>query len=274
MVFTLQPSPEYWGIEKMLEAGKIYDSGAIGFFKDQVTMASLKKVMNGFKTGAAGAAGFVFIRENVRSPDCQKWVAQFKEVLRTTEEFGFFEMDKDNCGDPTDLVRAYGMCVPEDKYNRCFKYAKKHHLSGIDAVLALSLPKFIFIFIKEMLLAGKTLNTKHVRMVIDVPYKGVDAGNVDRIVQGLVGRCCGYNKNKGVEAYVEWVNNNVAPSKSATHAIVKGGKIVAKGSAYIKRVSIGVVAVSTEELADEEEEYEEDDEEYEEEEYEEEEEEN
>jgi hypothetical protein len=261
MVFTLQPSPAYWGIQKMLGAGKIYDSDVIGFFKNQVTMASLKNVMNAF----TGAPGFVFIRENVHSKDCKKWVAQFKEVLQTTDEFGFFEMDKDNCGDPTDLVRAYGRCAPEDTYNRCLTYAKRRDLSGIDTVLGISPPKFIFIFIKEMLLAGKTLNTKHVRMVIDVPYKGVDSGNVDRIVQGLVGRCCGYKKNedvvivtnkKRVEAYVKWVNDNVAPSKPATHAIVKNRKIVAKDSAYIKRVSVGV------ELADEEEQKDDEEEEY------------
>jgi hypothetical protein len=224
-------------------------------------MEALKKTMGGFPTGVTG---FVIIRENTKSSDCKKWVAQFKEVLQTTEEFYFFEMDMENCADPTDLVRAYGKCVPVDKYNKSLTYAKKHDLSGIDAVLAVSPPKFIFIFVKEMLLAGKTLNTKHVRMVIDVPYKAADSGNVDRIVQGLVGRCCGYNKIKGVvivtnkkrvKAYIEWVNNDVAPSKPATHAIVKKGNIVAKGSAYIKRVSVGV-AVSTE--ADKEEEEEDD----------------
>ena len=263
-VFTLLPSPEYWGIQKMLEKGKILDSDKTVFFKNQVTMESLKKVMNGF---TPGATGFVFIRENVKSPDCREWVANFKEVLKTTDEFGFFEMDGNNCVDPIDLMRAYGKCVSQDKYEKCLVYAKKHYLSGIDAVLALSPPKFIFIFVKEMLLAGKTLNTKHVKMVIDVPYKGVNSGNVDRIVQGLVGRCCGYNKNKDVvivtnkkrvEDYINWVNNDITPSgKPATHAIVKEDKIVAKGSAYMKPVSVGVVAVKKEDEDD----YDEDDDE-------------
>jgi hypothetical protein len=222
--------------------------------------------MSGF---TPGVTGFVFIRENVKSPDCREWVAKFKEVLKTMNEFGFFEMDADNCVDPMDLVRAYGKCVSKDKYEKCIVYAKKRCLSGIDAVLALSPPKFIFIFVKEMLLAGKTLNTKHVKMVIDVPYKGVNSGNVDRIVQGLVGRCCGYNKNKDVvivtnkkrvEDYIKWVNNDIAPSgKPATHAIVKEDKIVAKGSAYMKPVpeSVGVVAVKKEDEDD----YDEDDDE-------------
>lgn len=160
--------------------------------------------------------------------------------------------DFGNCPD-VDVVRAFGGCVRKDVYDRCRINAKNKQpdpLKGIDAVLDLEPPKFIFIFIKEMLLAGKTLNTEHVIMVIDCPYANNYTSNVDRVVQGLVGRCCGYKKNENVivvsdihrvESYLNWVLNDVVPSKPARHTKRDtDGHLVAVASAYMSPIDVDI----------------------------------
>lgn len=227
----------------MLDTNKIFDNNTIPFFANDVTDTSLNQIMNEF---GDGTTGFIIVRENIHSTKCKRWIKSFKAVLDNTEQYSYFNMNTDCVKEPEDIVRAYAKCVPANVFNKCRVNASKkkpEKLYGIDAVLDLAPPKFIFIFIKELLLAGKTLNTTHVRMVVDVPYADARSGHVDRIVQGLVGRCCGYNKNRNViivtnkvrvEAYNNWIINGTSPANPATHAKVKGGKLIADNSAFIK----------------------------------------
>jgi hypothetical protein len=245
MVVDLLPGPAYWGVEKMLAAGKIFDNTTIPFFKENVTAESLSKTMDHY---CNGATGFVIIRENVRGKNFPEWMRTFKAVLDDAKDkYGYFELNEKACPEPTDVVRAYGSTVTKEAFDRCRVNANRRRLQGIDAVLGLSPPKTIFIFIKDMLLAGKTLNTAHVLMVIDFPFESSRSGNVDRTVQGLTGRCCGYGKNKNVviitnkrrvQSYVDWVKGGVAPAMPATHARVQdGAELVAVRSAYVKPLS-------------------------------------
>lgn len=240
-VVHLLPGPAYWGIERMLTAGKIHDNN-LAFFAEEATVASVRAYMRDF---CGEPPGFVIFRENVHSKRCTAWMLTFKAVLDSMKDvYGYFDLNEETSQSPTDVVRAYGNAVTKEAYDRCRVYGKKKRLGGIDSVLALPPPKTIFIFIKEMLLAGKTLNTTHVRMVIDYPYGDDNAGNVDRIVQGLAGRCCGYGKNQDVvvitnkgrmQAYVDWAKHGVAPALPATHARVQdGAELIAVKSAYVK----------------------------------------
>jgi hypothetical protein len=113
---------------------------------------------------------------------------------------------------------------------KCLATASKRKppARGIDAVLCYSPDRFVFIFVKEMLLAGKTLDTSFVRMVVDIPYQNPNVGKVDRLVQGLVGRCCGVGKEANIvfivsdmariSAYRDWIDGKEAPVKASVRA--------------------------------------------------------
>ncbi len=68
-------------------------------------------------------------------------------------------------------------------------------------------------------------------MVVDIPYQNKNAGKVDRLVQGFVGRCCGYNKANNnvyivsnfdrIKAYADWIDGVEAPELPSCRS---GGK--------------------------------------------------
>jgi hypothetical protein len=70
---------------------------------------------------------------------------------------------------------------------------------GINDLLQNRPNKITLIFLKGLLRAGKRVDTRHIIMVHDTADS-----NVDTTVQSLLGRCCGYGKNKDIEIYCDF----------------------------------------------------------------------
>lgn len=85
-------------------------------------------------------------------------------------------------------------------------------------------------------------------MVVDIPYQSATAGKVDRLLQGLVGRCCGYHKAKNdvyivsnfarIKAYADWIDGVEVPDQPSFRSYRKADNVKAlvakKSSAYVK----------------------------------------
>jgi hypothetical protein len=104
------------------------------------------------------------------------------------------------------------------------QYSKSRMLDnmGINDLLARIPTKTTLIFLKGLLRAGKRVDTNHVVMIHDTAES-----KVDTTAQSLLGRCCGYNKNKNIdiycdkesaEKYKKWVDSgydlSLVPDKS------------------------------------------------------------
>eukprot|EP00949_MAST-11_sp_MAST-11-sp1_P004818 g4818.t1 len=93
-----------------------------------------------------------------------------------------------------DMIRSFGR-----KGFRVLEYDsanEKKEKVNLDKLLLAAPKKDTVIFIKNYLKTGKQLNTTHVGVVMDMPLQSKGPRNVDTVVQGLVGRCCGYNKKE------------------------------------------------------------------------------
>jgi len=72
---------------------------------------------------------------------------------------------------------------------------------GINDILSEIPNKKTLIFLKGLLRAGKRVNTQNVIMVHDT-----SVSNVDTTVQSLLGRCCGYGKNRDIDIYCDKIS--------------------------------------------------------------------
>jgi hypothetical protein len=262
----LTPGPSYYGVTQMIQKNRIIDYRNKKLtFLSATTPATIGQEMEKFltllsqKTGKD--KGFVFIRENIKSKESKTWVANFKSYLDNLPKganglakFTYFNLNQDSVsrhskGAIDGVMQAYSGRVSVQVWKTCMARARARipKALGIDAVLTTCPDRIVFIFVKEMLLAGKTLDTPFVRMVMDIPFKNLSVGKVDRSVQGLVGRCCGYGKDAHqvcivshlarVKAYMDWVNGGNAPeqpSYRSGRASKDGKKTEAKvSSAYV-----------------------------------------
>lgn len=111
---------------------------------------------------------------------------------------------------------------------------------GINEILHQYPSMKTIIFLKGLLRAGKRVDTNNVIMVHDTSIS-----NVDTTVQSLLGRCCGYGKNKNIdiycdrvsaEKYKKWVENefklDFVPDKSKN--VLKRGK----SNFHLKKIEI------------------------------------
>lgn len=113
------------------------------------------------------------------------------------------------------------------KYDQ-WERSNKLNNQGINDILSKMPNKKTIVFLKGLLRAGKRVDTKNVVMVHDTLKS-----NTDTTVQSLLGRCCGYGKNKNIEIYCDklsaemfkdWVESNFSLDKIPTKAKnVKGG---------------------------------------------------
>ena len=100
-------------------------------------------------------------------------VIEHKESTNIFEEFMGIEGF-------TDADRIKYSSLSEVALGKILKFAPPHD-------------KLVFIVVKAYLRVGQVLDTTHVRMVIDAPSDS--SSYTDTVVQGLVGRCCGYDKH-------------------------------------------------------------------------------
>jgi hypothetical protein len=263
-VFTLQPAPSYYGIHKMIEKNRIYDSRSLKLFNLQTEAeigVELEALLNSL-LARYDKPGFIIIRENIRSKASRIWVALLKKFLDNLPKdeklglakYGYFDLNQETATigkkDIDCIVEEYSKCVPPLLLKRCLLTASKRKppARGIDAVLCYPPDHFVFVFVKEMLLAGKTLDTSFVRMVVDIPYQNPNVGKVDRLLQGLVGRCCGVGKEENIVfivsdmarilAYRDWLDGKEAPVQASVRA-TRSSKtpektVTSKRSAYVK----------------------------------------
>ena len=80
----------------------------------------------------------------------------------------------------------------------CYDSDKINKNKTIDGLLEEIPKKKTIIFLKGKLRAGKRINTQNIIMIHDTAES-----KTDTTVQSLLGRCCGYNKNKDVEIYCD-----------------------------------------------------------------------
>lgn len=251
-VETLVPDASYFGVKQMIAKNRIINNRDLPIFKC-TTVQSIGKELEGLLYHMKDKTGFIFIRENVKSPPSRQWVAMLKTYLNSLPvnpidnlaKYTYFNFDGTTVGRNLksgvldSVLREYKKCVPLLLWKKCCARAnnRKPSAVGIDAMLCYPPDRYVFIFVQEMLLAGdkifnclyeffyillgKTLDTAFVRMVVDIPYQNANAGKVDRLVQGFVGRCCGYNKADNnvyivsnfdrIKAYADWIDGTEAP---------------------------------------------------------------
>lgn len=243
----------YYGLADMLATDKIINSADEAFFDmDRVlklTQAEFFDEMELFLTHYELEKGFVFLRANGSKADHVKWCTMLQDCIGDTDNRAWFEWNMETSQDHTDVLDAYAQSLPDEHYEsafgECKRHAGIHDLKGIDAVVATNPGIPVFVFIKGFLKAGKTIDTTNVCSVIDLP---TDSNEVASLVQGLVGRCCGYRKNKNllvftseqcVRSYVEWVTGVLPESrvKATKHATIDTDGVVhtLSRSAYYRK---------------------------------------
>lgn len=105
-----------------------------------------------------------------------------------------------------------------------YRYGKRMILdnTGINEIIDQFPVKKTIIFLRGLLRAGQRIKTKNIIMIHDT-----SESKVDTTVQSLLGRCCGYNKNKDIliycdeisaKKYMDWVvsgyDMKLIPNKS------------------------------------------------------------
>ena len=173
-VVILQTSPFYYGIRNMFALGKIQQA-----FNLKTESRQLKKYIQDSYTGKDG---YILIRsgENAAKQNLQK-------ILKRLPKINFVDFDSKKTG--------YSSYKGTYDINEGFLNIKP---KGIQVI-----------FLNGMIRAGKRINTDYVLMVHDT----ATTKNVDTVVQSLLGRCCGYNKNKQIDIFV----NKKAAEKYAKH---------------------------------------------------------
>jgi len=83
------------------------------------------------------------------------------------------------------------------KYDQ-WERANKLNNQGINDILTKKPVQNTIVFLKGLLRAGKRVDTRNVVMVHDTLKS-----NTDTTVQSLLGRCCGYGKNKDIDIYCD-----------------------------------------------------------------------
>lgn len=100
------------------------------------------------------------------------------------------------------IINRIGERVVND-FNKPIDY-DRHNKSrildnmGINDILLQKPNKKTIIFLKGLLRAGQRVETENIIMTHDTAES-----NVDTTVQSLLGRCCGYNKNKNIKIYCD-----------------------------------------------------------------------
>ena len=230
----------------MLENENIINHSDVEFLTTtsrDLTLELLKNFLSDYDI----TSGFVFIRENNKSKTSKAWCDKLKELIENddTKTVTYFDWNMDS-GEDEDIVNIYKNCLPDKNvtFNKCKRISSVKKLTGIDSILSCSPPIPVFIFVKQYLKAGKSISTDYVRAVIDLPMAGTSS--VDTLVQGLIGRCCGYHKNTDVyvftdpkiaSRYVQWINGDV-PKKAVMSKYTRAHKditVVNTSSAYYPR---------------------------------------
>jgi hypothetical protein len=139
----------------------------------------------------------------------------------------------------SERISMKGLEIKTINYDR---YSRDRILDnlGINDILYESINNKTIIFLKGLLRAGKRVDTKNVIMIHDT-----SVSNSDTTVQSLLGRCCGYNKNKDILIYCDklsatkyrdWVSSGFSLDKVPD----KSKNVLKKGQNkfYIDKVEI------------------------------------
>jgi hypothetical protein len=253
--FTLDTKPPYYGVKRMLELERVQDQ-----CDDEMTELFETSLENGNKSYKTVGRlfkeklkkipkqgnGFIIIRENNH-----EWVDVLKAFIDMGDQNNLVYLDYNGTTFDT-LLSDYYKLVNKETAEACEFYAenddtpdgpvpKTNRMCDIDAILNVEPDRVVVIFIQRTLMAGKTLDTTNVLMVVDCPCTDQRNQSTDTVVQGLVGRCCGYGKEKDnvfiitnkkeVENYEHWVrtgeqignkpSQRLRTMKDGTHKVSK-----------------------------------------------------
>jgi hypothetical protein len=195
------PEKPYYGVQHMVNLNRIIHHADLPIFQmDKMNTAEkigkeleqmLKKLIPKDRQD-----GFIILRVNFRNEVAMQWFENLKDYLEKLptdahglRKYTYFELNGTTCPAGSkkneDLAMAeYAKCVPLDHWRECLKTAsgvEPEPAFGLDAVLCYPPDRFVFIFVKEMLLAGKQLNTENVSMVIDMPTNGKTNLHVNKV---------------------------------------------------------------------------------------------
>jgi hypothetical protein len=249
--------PGYFGVRNMIANGNVIDNTseeALKMFTSDTPVAIGEAVLNFLDVHLAplDTGGFIIVRESTNSPETGIWVSQLKAYLDSKslldadfkKQYSYFDFNQKTADS---LLMVYSKCIDLDFFYILLNEQEKNSkVPPLDIILKHPPFKYVFVFLKEMLKAGKNLETDHVRMIIDVPIlKPNYIAPCYTIAQGLVGRCCGYNKNKevvlvtyeqAVRDYIKWLDDEEDPTRaSITTQKTATGLKVRKSSALFAK---------------------------------------
>jgi len=163
-------------------------------------------------------------------------VNQFLDTILNIKENGYILVRSKNKDNILNIMRQRNLQIETVDYDQHSKSRLIGKL-GINDLLKNKIDSKKIIFLKGLLRAGKRVDTSSVIMVHDT----YDSKS-DTTVQSLLGRCCGYNKNRDIliycdlesaEAYRDWVESDFHRNHVPTSA-----KNIKKGSkSEVKKVS-------------------------------------
>ena len=121
-----------------------------------------------------------------------KLESQFLSIMQTYDGFGIVRVS-DNKKD-SQQVKLKHIAKQNGWETVCYDMSYKG--VSLDTLLATK-PKKTVIFLKGMIRMGKQLNKNHVSFCMETSIS-----NTDTMLQGLLGRCCGYGANRNVHIYL------------------------------------------------------------------------
>lgn len=157
-VFTLPTGPGYYGVREMIKSGNILHHRSIAGLGHDATVTDMKVFAEMcLKLGS----GFIFVRENVKSEKSVAWVLAFKKVLEMYPgKIIHFSFNGDTIGPSKThdgILAAYSAAgCNKASFKEAIKIgaARNPPATGIDVVLCNDPVQTVFVFLKEMLLAG------------------------------------------------------------------------------------------------------------------------
>lgn len=200
----LKNGPGYYSICDMFKKGVIYDSFVFNSIEDYENGGDLYSFVDRIKNADDG---YIIIRLNGPKQEILKEAIKLDGLIENQD---IFYDSFDGESDKKSINNIISKIPNKENQNR----------------------KKVIVFIKGKLRAGIEVDTKYVSMVHDT-----FAANTDTLVQSLVGRLTGYNKNKNIkiftnrekcEEYKNWVESNFhvsnTPSKCKNVKSQKGSK--------------------------------------------------
>ena len=195
-VVNIKKGGSYHGVKDFMKDGKIHQSFNLNKSVDKL----LDKIISLDKEG------YIMVR---CTESKQSNIIQYMEDNNLTKEISYIRYDN-----LTKKTILNGVSINQLLEIRPSKLSKKSNIRFRKG----KHKNKVIVFIKGMFRAGKRLETQNIIMTHDTMIS-----KSDTTVQSLLGRCCGYNKNKDIDIYcdlnsateyVDWVDSGYKLDKT------------------------------------------------------------